>query len=171
MAQLSSYVIALLDLACIRDCDVIVQVLYFPPIMQIVLTLVTILASIVHHVGAGSWSGLVIAEKMLGADSAYCQRVCEERPGCIFSYCGDDNKCHGIGSGAAPEEVTCGAAATSFDSCTSACDSVVDCSASTWKSFCKTWLDTPVCFGLLQGSNGLCYETTPGCTGSAYACP
>ncbi|KAF4679970.1 hypothetical protein FOZ62_006728 [Perkinsus olseni] len=137
-------------------------------IMHTFLSLVA-LTSVFYQADAGS--ALVIAEKLLGADGGYCQRICDERPECIFSYCGDDNKCHNLGSADTNEVVPCGATATSFDSCTSACNSVPDCAASTWKSFCKTWLDTPVCFGLLKNANGLCYEASPGCTGAAYACP
>ncbi|KAF4697808.1 hypothetical protein FOZ63_022786 [Perkinsus olseni] len=137
--------------------------------MYTFLTLAGFASFIVNQVDAGS--AVVIAEKLLGADGGYCQRVCDERPECIFSYCGDDNKCHNLGSADSNEVVPCGATTTSFDSCTSACDSVPDCAASTWKSFCKTWLATPVCFGLLKNDNGLCYEASPGCTGTAYACP
>ncbi|EER05673.1 hypothetical protein Pmar_PMAR011719 [Perkinsus marinus ATCC 50983] len=137
--------------------------------MQTVCVFVILLSTIVYQVDAGS--ALIIAEKMLGTDDGYCQRACEERPGCIFSYCGDDNKCHSVGTADNSEVVSCGATSTSFDSCTSACESVPDCAASSWKSFCKSWLDIPVCFGLVQNSNGVCYEATPGCTGTAYVCP
>ncbi|KAF4714137.1 hypothetical protein FOZ62_023243, partial [Perkinsus olseni] len=84
-------------------------------IMYTFLSLVA-LTSAFYQVDAGS--ALVIAEKLLGADGGYCQRICDERPECIFSYCGDDNKCHNLGSADTNEVVPCGATATSFDSCT-----------------------------------------------------
>ncbi|EER14150.1 hypothetical protein Pmar_PMAR029213 [Perkinsus marinus ATCC 50983] len=137
--------------------------------MHCVIFLITLASLVIRQAVGGS--ALIIAEKLHAADGGYCQSLCDASPDCIFSYCGDDNICHDVGSAASSGAVPCGAAVTSFDSCSSACESVADCSASQWKSFCKTWLDTPVCFGLLQSANGLCYEVSAGCTGTAYPCP
>ncbi|KAF4676637.1 hypothetical protein FOL47_005790 [Perkinsus chesapeaki] len=136
---------------------------------SIIFPLASFLYLVTVPVNAGS--AVMIAEKLLGNDDGYCQRVCDERPGCIFSYCGDDKKCHNLASTETQEVVSCGAVVSTFDSCNAACDSVADCSGSTWKSFCKSWLDKPVCFGLLVTSKGLCYEASPGCSGTPLNCP
>ncbi|KAF4687659.1 hypothetical protein FOZ60_003628 [Perkinsus olseni] len=54
-----------------------------------VYTILAIICLLAHSVQA-SGSAFVIADKLLRASGDHCQRICDERPDCIFSYCEED---------------------------------------------------------------------------------
>ncbi|KAF4667176.1 hypothetical protein FOL46_002638, partial [Perkinsus olseni] len=114
-----------------------------------------------------------------------CGVVCEATAGCDVSYCKSSGLCHGLYH---KSETTCfygvdsdcddtyltpvschyGPASNCFD----ACNSIEDCLSSESGSYCKTWADPPVCFGIKVKSDGsICYggeaET---CDGEPYVC-
>ncbi|EER19595.1 hypothetical protein Pmar_PMAR012577 [Perkinsus marinus ATCC 50983] len=67
---------------------------------------ITIISLLAHSIQASS-SAFVIAEKLLRGSGDHCQIVCDERPDCIFSYCGDDHKCHNLGEIGSNADIPC----------------------------------------------------------------
>ncbi|KAF4672305.1 hypothetical protein FOL47_000689 [Perkinsus chesapeaki] len=114
-----------------------------------------------------------------------CSDVCGNTTGCDISYCKENGLCYGLYHensstcfyGVDPDcddtvltPVSCGNATTIR--CTNACNSIDSCVSSDSGSYCKTWADPPVCFGIKVGADeSLCYDSEDGsCEGEPLLC-
>ncbi|KAF4648915.1 hypothetical protein FOL47_002648, partial [Perkinsus chesapeaki] len=105
----------------------------------------------------------------------FCEESCSQTVGCDQSYCKEnglcfglyhkgDSKCYQPGSvdndcdDAMLEPVRC--AEYPETTCQEVCDSFDSCTNSDWGTYCKVWLDVPVCFGIVKKSDGsLCFDS------------
>ncbi|KAF4693906.1 hypothetical protein FOZ60_009653 [Perkinsus olseni] len=63
-------------------------------------------------------------------------------------------------------------AAATKDPCAQMCSDVSGCSDSKYGSYCKSWLSSPVCFGLVKKADGsVCFQPTDSsCVGDSISC-
>ncbi|KAF4681152.1 hypothetical protein FOZ60_012547 [Perkinsus olseni] len=63
-------------------------------------------------------------------------------------------------------------AAATEDPCAQMCSDVSGCGNSKYGSYCKSWLSSPICFGLMKKSDGsVCFQPTDSsCVGDAIPC-
>ncbi|KAF4739391.1 hypothetical protein FOZ63_029259 [Perkinsus olseni] len=63
-------------------------------------------------------------------------------------------------------------AAATEDPCAQMCSDVSGCSDSKYGSYCKSWLSSPVCFGLVKKADGsVCFQPTDSsCVGDSISC-
>ncbi|KAF4693903.1 hypothetical protein FOZ60_009647 [Perkinsus olseni] len=63
-------------------------------------------------------------------------------------------------------------AAATEDPCAQMCSDVSGCSGSKYGSYCKSWLSSPVCFGLVKKADGsVCFQPTDSsCVGDSISC-
>ncbi|EER09105.1 hypothetical protein Pmar_PMAR024129 [Perkinsus marinus ATCC 50983] len=117
----------------------------------------------------------------------YCEEMCTQTAGCDQSYCKDnglcfglyhrgDSKCYQPGGEAIDcddsvlEPVQC--AEYPVTTCDDVCSSIEGCKESKWGTYCKTWQDPPVCFGIIVKEDGsLCFNPIDEeCVGEPYPC-
>ncbi|KAF4654894.1 hypothetical protein FOZ61_007973 [Perkinsus olseni] len=129
--------------------------------------------------------GLVVA-----SPDDYCQKLCDATPSCASygwgSYCKGNGVCFGLlekGNNDycfQPTDPSCDDSVYQPVSCPvvpptceDVCNGLSGCKNSKWGSYCKSWQNPPVCFGILEKADGsLCFESTdPGCVGNPYSCP
>ncbi|EER15078.1 hypothetical protein Pmar_PMAR023403 [Perkinsus marinus ATCC 50983] len=119
------------------------------------------------------------------AMSDTCQDICDSNPACaqskFGSYCKSNGVCFGLyhqGCGYCfqpAEQETCDDSTlepVACQGCQAACDTLPQCKNSDRGSYCKSWQTPPVCFGIIQKSDGsLCYHPTDkDCEGAPYPC-
>ncbi|EER05803.1 hypothetical protein Pmar_PMAR011852 [Perkinsus marinus ATCC 50983] len=114
-----------------------------------------------------------------------CSMACNQTLGCDQSYCKNNGLCFGLyhkgnaycyQPGGADgcddtslEPVKC--TEYPLTTCQDVCDRLVGCKDSAWGSYCKSWQDPPVCFGILKMYDGsLCYQSDPNCVGEPFEC-
>ncbi|EER00545.1 conserved hypothetical protein [Perkinsus marinus ATCC 50983] len=124
--------------------------------------------------------------KAVTTPDEYCEDYCSETSGCGQSYCKEDGHCFGLYHNgdskcyqSDDEEDACD---DSFEpvrclesppsTCDDACSSVDGCRTSELGTYCKFWLDDPVCYGILKKNDGsLCFVVTDeACEGNSYPC-
>ncbi|KAF4701628.1 hypothetical protein FOZ62_031693, partial [Perkinsus olseni] len=117
----------------------------------------------------------------------HCEEACSQTVGCERSYCKangvcfglyhkGDSKCYQPGASdgdcddATLEPVRC--VEYPQTTCSEVCDSVDGCKSSVMGTYCKDWLESPVCFGIIMKGDGtLCFAPTDnGCEGDSYPC-
>ncbi|KAF4656591.1 hypothetical protein FOL47_008840, partial [Perkinsus chesapeaki] len=126
----------------------------------------------------------------------FCEDYCLQTEGCGSSYCKENNSCFGLyhknndttcfqpGNSTADCDdevlapVMCGEVPPPTTTpipawdCMKICDSLESCLESRSGSYCKTWTNPPVCYGILiQENSSLCYDNDDGsCEGEPYVC-
>ncbi|KAF4721612.1 hypothetical protein FOZ63_010527, partial [Perkinsus olseni] len=138
---------------------------------------------LVSTVAFGGQSPGIVASQSGGMDT--CSMACNQTMGCDQSYCKNNGMCFGLyhkGNAfcyqpggadgcddASLEPVKC----TDYPltTCQDVCDRLVGCKDSAWGSYCKSWQDPPICFGILKMYDGsLCHQSDPNCTGEPFEC-
>ncbi|KAF4693697.1 hypothetical protein FOZ60_010370 [Perkinsus olseni] len=123
------------------------------------------------------------------ASADYCQELCDSTAACASSkygsYCKGNGLCFGLyhkddGYCFQPtEQDTCDdytlepvACPEPQPSCQDVCNGLNQCRDSKWGSYCKTWQDPQVCFGIIKKADGsLCFAPTDDdCYGEPYYC-
>ncbi|KAF4738313.1 hypothetical protein FOZ63_011293, partial [Perkinsus olseni] len=136
---------------------------------------------LVSTVAFGGQSPGIVASQSGGMDT--CSMACNQTMGCDQSYCKNNGMCFGLyhkGNAfcyqpggadgcddASLEPVKC----TDYPltTCQDVCDRLVGCKDSAWGSYCKSWQDPPICFGILKMYDGsLCHQSDPNCTGEPF---
>ncbi|KAF4742962.1 hypothetical protein FOZ63_018263 [Perkinsus olseni] len=119
----------------------------------------------------------------------YCQDICDAYSSCFDSkygsYCKGNGLCFGLyhkddGYCFQPtEQDDCDdyvldpvACPEPQPTCQDVCNDMPQCRDSKWGSYCKTWQDPQVCFGVIKKSDGtLCFAPTDeDCEGEPYYC-
>ncbi|KAF4661007.1 hypothetical protein FOZ61_003624 [Perkinsus olseni] len=117
----------------------------------------------------------------------HCEEACSQTVGCERSYCKangvcfglyhkGDSKCYQPGASdgycddATLEPVRC--VDYPQTTCSEVCNSVDGCKSSVMGTYCKDWLESPVCFGIItKGDGTLCFAPTDNeCEGDSYPC-
>ncbi|KAF4681130.1 hypothetical protein FOZ60_012572 [Perkinsus olseni] len=131
---------------------------------------------------------------IIGASATYysCQDMCESHEACAASKYGSYRKSNGVCFGfyhkddgycfqPAEQEscdditlmpVYCPEHEVPEPTCQDVCNDLDQCRMSKWGSYCKTWQDPKVCFGIIKKADGsLCFAPTDKhCEGEPYYC-
>ncbi|EEQ99478.1 hypothetical protein Pmar_PMAR025866 [Perkinsus marinus ATCC 50983] len=133
---------------------------------------------------------IVAAIAAIALSSAeYCQKLCDSTAACATSkfgsYCKGNGLCFGLyhkDDGycfQSTEQDTCDdyslepvACPEPKPTCQEVCNGLTQCRDSKWGSYCKTWQDPQVCFGIIKKADGsLCFAPTDeDCYGEPYYC-
>ncbi|KAF4654150.1 hypothetical protein FOL47_010110 [Perkinsus chesapeaki] len=130
---------------------------------------------------------IVLSAACAAALGDNCQALCDSHPACakskFGSYCKTNGVCFGFyhkGHGYCfqpTEQATCDDSVlkpvSCQDTCQQVCDSLPSCKGSKYGSYCKTWQNPPVCFGIIQKADkSLCFHPADpqGCNGDPYPC-
>ncbi|KAF4655372.1 hypothetical protein FOL47_009461 [Perkinsus chesapeaki] len=147
------------------------------------MRLILVVSAVTTVFGFGDSAGATVT----CADGSFdvCDLSCSQTVGCDQSYCKSNGVCFGLYH---KDNVFCyqpGGAANCDDTileavkctdyplttCQSVCDGLVGCKDSAWGSYCKSWQDPPVCFGIFKRYDGsLCHQSESGCEGEPYEC-
>ncbi|EER05793.1 conserved hypothetical protein [Perkinsus marinus ATCC 50983] len=139
--------------------------------------------TIKHVLAMGKTSG----DYEAATPDEYCQESCAETAGCEQSYCKENGHCFGLyhkggmrcyqpgveDNGCnefSYEPVRCHESPPS--PCHDVCSSIDGCRTSGLGTYCKFWLDTPVCYGIVRRDDGsLCFVATDeACEGDPHPC-
>ncbi|KAF4649735.1 hypothetical protein FOL47_001784, partial [Perkinsus chesapeaki] len=146
---------------------------------------VLIAAIIVETVVGFGGSGVASEDTSTTGD--YCEDICIQTDGCEQSYCEDNGLCFGLYHKGDSNCYQSGTNATDCDAsllepvqcaeypittCEDVCEGISECKDSKWGTYCKTWQDPPVCFGIIVKEDGsLCFNPADEeCVGEPYAC-
>ncbi|KAF4662625.1 hypothetical protein FOL47_006165 [Perkinsus chesapeaki] len=148
------------------------------------MTMRVVVAATIFEAAVG-FGGVASEDAFVTGDC--CADMCIQTDGCEQSYCKDnglcfglyhkgDSKCYQPGTNATDcddallEPVQC--AEYPMTTCEDVCNGITGCKDSKWGTYCKTWQDPPVCFGIIIKKDGsLCFDPTDEeCVGEPYAC-
>ncbi|KAF4670200.1 hypothetical protein FOL47_002132 [Perkinsus chesapeaki] len=137
---------------------------------------------------------IAVIAYVIGVSATYntCQEMCDSHEACANSkygsYCKSNGVCFGFyhkddGYCFQPTEqescddttlmpVYCPEEEEPKPTCHDVCNNLEQCRMSKWGSYCKTWQDPQVCFGIIKkADDSLCFAPTDeDCDGEPYYC-